>query len=99
MKNMGLFDPHWNPVRAGGLSPHEVKHMKKMGWVAGVTEADVDEAPIGFSAPEIPGGFTMHNFSVKKGTKYLYNPQDERALLLDCGNPTCWRYLVNKKNR
>lgn len=94
MKNMGVFDPNWNPVRAGGLSPHEVAHLKKQGWKPDITKHNVSDAPIGFSAPEIPGGFTMHNFSIKKGTKFLYNPKDHRAVLLECGNPTCWRYLV-----
>jgi hypothetical protein len=96
MKNMGRFNPNWNPIRAGGLSQHDVDHLKRQGWIEGITEKDVDEAPIGFSAPDIPGGYTMHNFSVPKGTRYLYNPEDERAILRECGNPTCWRYLLHK---
>lgn len=94
MKNQGLLNVHWNPVKAGGLSQHEIDYLKQQGWIEGETQEHVDEAPIGFSAPDIPGGFTMHNFSVPKGTKYLYNPDDERAVILECGNPTCWRYLM-----
>jgi hypothetical protein len=94
VKNMGILDPNLNPVRAGGLSPHEIGYLKKQGWKEGTTKKLVAEAPIGFSAPHIPGGFTVHNFSVPKGTKFLYNPVDERAIILACGNPTCWRYLI-----
>jgi hypothetical protein len=94
MKNMGMFDPNWNPIRAGGLSAHDIAHLKKQGWKTGKTKKLVKEAPIGFSAPDIPGGYTMHNFSVPKGTAFLYNPKDERAILMECGNPTCWRYLL-----
>ena len=94
MKNMGMFNPSWNPIRAGGLSQHDIDFLKKQRWIEGETTKDVDEAPVGFSAPDIPGGYTMHNFSIPKGTRYLYNPDDERAILLDCGNPTCWRYLM-----
>jgi hypothetical protein len=94
MKNMGRLNPNLNPIKAGGLSSHEVAYLKQQGWIEGVTEKDVDEAPIGFVAPELPGGYTMHNYSVPKGTEYLYNPEDERAILRECGNPTCWRYLL-----
>jgi len=94
MKNMGVLDPNVNPIKAGGLTPHDVAHLKSMGWIEGVTEEDVPEAPIAFSAPELPGGVTMHNFSVPKGTRYLYNPADERAVIALCGNATCWRYLL-----
>ena len=94
MKNMGILNPNWNPIRAGGLSQHDIDYLKNQGWIEGETTKDVDEAPIGFTAPDIPGGYTMHNFSIPKGTKFLYNPDDERAILLGCGNPTCWRYLM-----
>ncbi|MDN0082426.1 hypothetical protein QU487_06615 [Crenobacter sp. SG2305] len=94
MKNMGVLDHNLNPVRAGGLSQHDIDHLKRQGWVEGVTTKDVSDCAIGFSAPDMPGGFTMHNFSVPAGTAYLYNPVDERAVLLACGNPTCWRYLM-----
>lgn len=94
MKNMGVLNENWNPVKAGGLSAHEVEYLKKQGWIEEKTIEDVKDVPIGFSAPEIPGGFTMHNFNVPKGTEYLYNPDDERAILKHCGNPTCWRYLL-----
>lgn len=94
MKNMDVLDTNWNPVRAGGLSKHEIDYLKQQGWVEGKTKKLVREAPIGFTAPHIPGGFTMHNFSIPKGTKFLYNPVDERAVITACGNPTCWRYLL-----
>jgi len=94
MKNMGMLNPNLKPIKAGGLSAHEVDYLKSQGWIEGITDQDVHEAPIGFAAPEIPGGYTMHNYSVPKGTAYLYNPDDERAILMACGNPTCWRYLV-----
>ncbi len=91
---MGLLNSSWNPVRAAGLTQHEIDYLKKQGWKAGTTKKLAENIPIGFAAPELPGGFTMHNFNVPKGTKFLYNPADERAILLDCGNPTCWRYLM-----
>ena len=94
MKNMGIFDPNWNPIMPGGLTEHDVGHLKRLGWLEGTTEVDAPDVPIAFSAPELPGRVTMHNFSVPKGTRYLYNPKDERAVLLDCANATCWRYLV-----
>ncbi|EKN6161981.1 hypothetical protein ACLMPM_03730 [Yersinia enterocolitica] len=94
MKNMGVINFNWNPIRAGGLSQHDIDHLKQQGWVEGITDKDVDEAPIGFTAPDIPGGYTMHNFSIPAGTKFLYNPDDERAIITACGNPTCWRYLM-----
>lgn len=94
MKNQGVLNASRNPVRAGGLTPHEITYLKQQGWIESETTEDVSDAPIGLAAPELPGGFTMHNFSLPKGTKYLYNPTDERAILRECGNPTCWRYLL-----
>lgn len=94
MKNMGTLDLNWNPVKAGGLADSEISYLKSRGWKAGTTKEDILDVPIGFAAPDLPGGFTMHNFSVPKGTRFLYNPEDERAVILGCGNPTCWRYLV-----
>lgn len=94
MKNMGVLDVNLNPVRAGGLSDQEVQELLDQGWLEGETIQDVDNVAIGFAAPELPGGFTMHNYSVPKGTQFLYNPEDERAIIRGCGNPTCWRYLM-----
>lgn len=94
MKNMGMWRAEINPVRAGGLTAQEISYLESLGWVAGETTSIAEEVPIGFAAPEIPGGFTMHNYSVPAGTKFLYNPDDERAIILSCGNPTCWRYLM-----
>ncbi|MBF6616650.1 MAG: hypothetical protein ITG07_07995 [Candidimonas sp.] len=94
MKNMGILNTAWNPIRPGGLTTHEVDYLKGLGWKEATVEQDVSDVPIGFAAPELPGAVTMHNFSVPAGTKVLYNPEDERAIILGCGNPTCWRYLM-----
>lgn len=94
MKNMGMWRADISPLRAGGLTDQEVAYLVGLGWIRASTEKDVEEAPIGFAAPELPGGYTMHNYSIPAGTEYLYNPEDERAIILDCGNPTCWRYLM-----
>ena len=94
MKNMGVLNPVWNPVKAGGLSEQDIAHLENMGWKKGVSEKDVEEAPVVFSAPEIPGGSTLHNVSIPAGTEYLYDPETERAIIISCGNASCWRYLV-----
>ena len=82
MKNMGVFDPNWYPVKAGGLTQHEIDYLKRQGSLEGVTDHNVQDVLIRFSAPHLPGGFTMHNFSVPAGTKYLY-----RDSLIRTGRP------------
>lgn len=94
MKNQGVLDVNQNPTKAGGLTKSDIKYLKDLGWKEGVVEKKAKDVAIGFAAPELPGGFTLHNYDVPKGTEYLYNPKDERAILKACGNPTCWRYLL-----
>lgn len=94
MKNMGVLNPYWNPVKAAGLTQTDIDYLAKAGWKHHTVEDDVPDAPVGFAAPEMPGGYTMHNVSIPKGTEVMYDPDTERAVILACGNPTCWRYLV-----
>lgn len=94
MKNMGFLRYDWNPVVPGGLSEHQIKHLESLGWLHGTSDHDVDEAPVGFMDAVLPGQFTMHNVSIRSGTKFMYDPDTERAVILECGNPSCWRYLM-----
>lgn len=94
MENMGILDPNWNPIRPGGLSPHDVAHLKKQGWKEAKTKKLVDEVPVGFSAPDIPGGVTMRIVSIPKGTRFLYNTESATVIIWECGNPTMRRYLL-----
>ena len=94
MKNMGTFDPSWNPVVPGGLSDEQISELKKKGWKEEVTYKISTDVDIGFSDPSMPGGFSFYKFDIPAGTKYLYNPDDGRAAIVGCGNPTCWRWLT-----
>ena len=94
MKNIGAINPYFNPVKAGGLTNEEIAYLEAKGWKKHVVEEDVDEAPVVFAAPELPGGYTLFNAAIPKGTEVLYDPETDRAIIIDCGNGTCWRYLV-----
>jgi hypothetical protein len=94
MKNMGMFESSRNPVKKGGLTNEDIKDLESKGWKHGTTEIEVKDVAIGFEASHLPTGFILQNYTVPAGVAYLYNPEDETAIILACGNPTCWRYLV-----
>lgn len=94
MENISTLDPNWNPIRPGGLSPHDVAHLKKRGWKEAKTKKLIKEVPVGFSAPDIPGGFQVQIVSIPKGTRFLYHPQSATVVIFECNNPAPKRYLV-----
>lgn len=99
MKNMGLFDPSIDPVKRGGLTETDIRELESKGWKKGITTELAQDVAIGFSAPHLPTGFILQNYSVPEGTEFLYNPIDETAIITRCGNPTCWRYLLNSPSK
>ena len=94
MKNMGTFNPNRKPVKPGGLTKEDREKLEVIGWKREVTGYDVTDVDIGFAEPDLPHGFTLFKFNVPAGTEYYYNAADGAAVLSDCGNPTCWRWLV-----
>ena len=94
MKNKGDFNPNKKPVKSGGLSKSDIKTLEDNGWKHEKTKYDIVGADVGFKDKKIPTGFIIYKVNVPKGTKYMYNSKDGSAIILDCGNPTCWRHLL-----
>lgn len=94
MENIGMLDPNLNPIRPGGLSAHDVAYLKKQGWKEGKTKKLVKDVPVGFAAPEIPGGFVIHLVNIPKGTRFLFNPLNADGIIWECGNATVKRHLL-----
>ncbi len=98
MTNIGLFRPggvHMNPVVPGGLTAEHTRDLEAKGWKPSITKTLLKDVDVGFADPEMPGGFTFRKVDIPAGTAYYYNPADGRAILSSCGNPTCWRWLVD----
>ena len=93
MKNMGKFDPNWKPVKMGGLTEEDKKKLLEAGWKNEITRYETKDVDIGFIDPDIPTRFILYKFDVPEGTDYYYNSSTGAALLTNCGNPTCWRWL------
>ena len=55
MKNMGTFDPSWNPVKPGGLSESEVAYLETLGWKRGKTVEERKDVAVGFADTRLPG--------------------------------------------
>ena len=94
MKNLGTFDPDWNPVKPGGLTKDDISNLETRGWKHETTGYDVEGVDLGFVDPEIPSGFILYKVNVPKGEKYMYHPEHGGAIMMSCGNPTCWRHLL-----
>ena len=94
MKNMGTFDPNWNPVKKGGLTEADKQELLQSGWKNEVTQYEMKDVDIGFADNTVPTGFLLYKFNVPAGTDYYYNSATGAAILTTCGNPTCWRWLT-----
>ncbi|HDR8937055.1 hypothetical protein LGM38_17735 [Burkholderia vietnamiensis] len=94
MKHMGMYDPAVDPVVPGGLTSQQIADLKSAGWKPEITRYDVVDAYMTFSDPKMPGGVTLRRVSVPAGTEYLYNAEEGTAIVIACGNKTCWRHLL-----
>jgi hypothetical protein len=94
MKHMGIFDPAVDAMVPGGLKPQQIAALIGAGWKPEETRYDVVDAYMTFADPSMPGGVTLRRVSVKAGTKYLYNADEGTAIVISCGNKTCWRHLL-----
>lgn len=93
MKNLGLFDPAINPVIKGGLTPEQEADLEARGWKSAVTDKHLKNVDIVIKDEDSPSGITLGLFDVAPGLRYYYNPDTGEALVADCGNASCWRYL------
>lgn len=94
MKHFGMLDSTVDPLVPGGLTKKQQEELRRKGWGEETTRYDVRNVGIGFSSPDLPGGVIFKLVDVPAGTRYMYNPEDGTAIIMDCGNPSCWRYLL-----
>ena len=94
MKSFGTLDHNFKPVKAGGLTDDDIASLEKLGWKRETTQYDVTGADVGFYDKDIPTGFITHKVDIPSGTEYMYNAADGGAIIMGCGNPTCWRHLL-----
>ena len=94
MKHMGVLSADVDPVVPGGVPEESLAPLLDKGWIRGTTKYDVTNAGVAFSDPELPGGVVLRLVDIPAGTDYIANPSEGTAIILGCGNATCWRYLL-----
>jgi hypothetical protein len=94
MKHMGMFDPNVDAEVPGGLTAQDESNLVNLGWKKETTRYDVVDAYVVFSDKRMPGGTTLRRVSVPAGTDYYYNADEGIAIIISCGNKTCWRHLL-----
>ncbi len=96
LRDIGTFDAALNPVVPGGLPPASQEAVRTAGWQHAVTTNRAADVYMVFASQDIPGGYSMWKTSVSPGTEYVFKPDTGYAAVAACGNPTCWRWLVNR---
>ena len=58
------------------------------------TQYNVTNAGVAFRDVSRPSGVVPKLVDIPAGVDYMFNPEVGTAVLLGCGNETCWRYLI-----
>lgn len=94
LASVGAFDPSRSPVMPGGLTPADIKQLQAKGWKAGTTDKVNSDAYMVFRSSDTPGGFAVWRTTINPGISIIFDPKSGHAATTNCGNPTCWRWLV-----
>ena len=94
MRHMGVLDPTVDPMVEGGISEEQQRDLESQGWRKEVTKYRVSNAGVVFRDESRPAGVVLKLVDIPEGIDYMYNPEDGTAIILSCGNATCWRYLL-----
>jgi hypothetical protein len=98
LANIGTQDPRWNPVVSGGISKKDLHSaladVETNSWEEGKTTTGHTDVYMVFRASDVPGGFAVWRTTVPAGTEYIFDRRTGHAAASACGNPTCWRWLV-----
>lgn len=78
-------------VVPGGLTQEDVRFYLDQGWTIKTTDQDNSNIDVVFKDPSNPTGYAIRPAFIPRGSDYLRH-DDGRAVLMSCGNPSCWRW-------
>lgn len=94
LADLGVVPGRWNPLLDQGLRSDQIDALVNSGWKTGITSGR-KEAYMLFKSSDVPGGVALWRTRIEPGKPFIYDPRTGYAVKSDCGNPTCWRWLVD----